>query len=377
MKRQTLLFFPLFLACGRTSAESSTVRTYATNLRANYQDVVTEIEALKVAVDAFVAVPTGDGLQAAQTAWLATRPPYGECETSRFYGGPIDQAQGVMNEWPIDENFIDYTAGNPQGGIINDTHNYPEITAEVLAVADQKGGIENLSTGFHAIEFLLWGQRLAQTEGPGQRPYTDYLDGGTATHQARRRTYLKTVTAMLLADMKGLTAAWDLTSATSYGSKFVAADSHQSLTKMLRGMSNLAIAELYYERMSDPYRTKDRKDEESCFSEATLSDLIGNALGVEDVYLGRYVNLEGKTLSGTSMSDLVKAKNPSLDMQMRQQITAVRDAIAAIPPPFDHAVLAPEESDAHQKVKAALDAFSPLQTTLHSIAETLGVTINL
>jgi putative iron-regulated protein len=348
------------------------VHQYAVNLDLNYKEVIARLQDLQTAVDSFVAAPSQSGLDAARNAWLAARPAYGECEVSRFYGGPLDQAQGGMNEWPIDENFIDYTDGNPMGGIINDPVDYPQITVMVLAAADERGGIENLSTGFHAIEFLLWGQRISAGDGPGQRPFTDFVDGGTEANQDRRRTYLQTATQMLVSDMKKVDAAWDLSNPSSYGAQIVNGAPQDGLAKMLRGYSNMAIAELFYERLRDPVTTQDRKDEESCFSENTGVDLSANALGVEDVYLGRY----GTTI-GPSVSSLVAAKDPALDGQMRLQLQNMRAAIDAIPPPFDHSVLAPPTDPARMKVQAAIDAFAPMRDTIDKVATTLGVTLNI
>jgi putative iron-regulated protein len=353
------------------------VRQYAINLDANYQDAVAQIAALKTSVDAFVAAPTADGIVACQQAWLIAHQSFGHSEYSRFYGGPIDQAQGGMNEWPIDENFIDYTVGNPQGGIINDTADYPQITQQVLASADEKGGLENLSTGFHAMEFLLWGLRADQTQGPGMRPYTDFLDGGTSANQDRRRTYLQVVASMLLDDMRGLEAQWNLTGNTNYGSQLVTGKPQDMLTKIYRGFSQMAISELFYERMYDPIVSQDQKDEESCFSESTLNDLVANALGDQDVYLGRYQTLLGSTLQGPSISDLVRAKNPALDAHARQELAAVLMAIEAIPPPFDHAVLAPPTSPENMAVQAAVTAYQPVQATLDQIAQALGIANNI
>jgi putative iron-regulated protein len=371
----------LLLACGSgagpTDPTASVVRQYAVNLDANYKDDVTQAQALKAAVDAFVAAPTADGLAACQRAWLSAQQWYGQGEYSRFYGGPIDQAQGGMNEWPIDESFIDYTVQNPNGGIINDPTDYPQLTTQVLATADEKGSIENLSTGLHAIEFLLWGQRPDPTQGPGTRPYTDYVDGGTAANQDRRRTYLQVVTSILLDDLRGMEAQWNLSDTTSYASQLLVGTAHDAMTKLLRGVSQMAISELLYERMDDPLVAQDQKDEESCFSESTLDDLVANALGIEDAYLGHYQTLAGPVLQGPSISDLVKAKNPSLDAQLRQELAAVRTAIGAIPPPFDHAVLAPVTSPEHMAVQAAVDAFQPMQGLLDQAAQALGVVNNL
>jgi putative iron-regulated protein len=373
MPRKALpLLAALAIGCSQPDPVAPVVHQYAVNLDANYKDVIARLEDLQAAVDAFVAAPSADLQVAAQQAYLAVRPWYGECEVSRFYGGPMDQAQGGMNEWPIDEAFIDYTVGNPLGGIINDPTDYPQLTATVLATADEKGGLENLSTGFHAIELLLWGQRAAQTDGPGQRPYTDFVDGGTAANQDRRRTYLSVATQLLLDDMRGLEAQWDLTDKKSYGAELVAGSSKDGLTKMYRGFSQMAISELLYERMSDPFRSQDRKDEESCFSESTSIDLNANMLGVEDVWLGQYHDLQGP-----SVQSLVAAKDPALAAQVTQQLATVKAAIAAIPPPFDHAVIADPSTPEHQGVQAAIDAFAPVQGLLDQAAGTLGIVNNL
>ncbi|HTL35272.1 MAG TPA: imelysin family protein [Kofleriaceae bacterium] len=370
MKRALVTCLALLVGCS-SDDRAPVVRQYAVNLHQNYVDTGVKLQALRVAVEAFVAGPSAEGLVACQQAWLDARPEFGEAEISRFYNGPLDEAQGRMNEWPIDENFIDYTFGNPNAGIINDLATYPQINEQVLAEATGNGGIENLATGYHAIEFLLWGQRLDQTLGPGERPYTDYVDGGTAANQGRRRIYLSTATSMLLSDMRSVTAQWELDDPGSYGTKFVA-NSQEGLEDMVRGFSTMAIAELRFERLGNPYVTKDRKDEESCFSESTHLDLIANARGIENVYLGRYHDL-----SGPSLSDLVKAKNPALDADMRQQLADIRAAIEAIPPPFDHAVLAPVGSDANLKVEAAINSFSRFLDTFHSVAFELGVEPNL
>ena len=177
---------------------------------------------------------------------------------------------------------------------------------------------------------------------------------------------------MLVGDIMQLTTEWDLDDPNSYGSKMVSGSSHEALGKMLRGASNLAISELLYERLSDPYLTRDRKDEESCFSENTYVDLVANARGVENVYLGRY-----RDLAGPSLSDLVKAKNPDLDTKLRQQLAAARAAVEAIPQPFDHAVLEPDSSEGRMKVKAAIDALGPLRDDFIAVATTLDLPINL
>jgi putative iron-regulated protein len=352
------------------------VHQYAVNLDASYKDAIKQAEALDTAIQAFVAAPSADGLVSCQTAWVTAHVWYGQSEYSRFYGGPIDQAQGGMNEWPIDESFIDYTQQSPNGGMINDPTDYPQINAQILATADEKGGTENLSTGFHAIEFLLWGERPDPSKGPGTRPYTDYVDGGTAANQDRRRTFLSVVSTGLVGDLRAMEAQWTLGDKSTYASQTLA-NPAAALAKFFRGISQMAISELLYERLDDPYVSLDKKDEESCFSESTYQDLVANALGIEDAYTGHYQTLSGSVFQGPAISDLVKAKTPSLDAQLRQEFAAVRTAIGAIPPPFDQAVLSPPMSAPRMAVGAAVDAFQPMQGLLDKAGQALGIVNNL
>lgn len=363
-------------ACGgdadEPDLEAQVARQYALILDAMYKDSIVGVEALKVRIDDFVAEPSAEGLEAAKEAWLAARPPYGEVEVSRFYGGPMDYAQGAMNEWPIDENYIDYTAINPEGGVINDPEQFPDISPSLLASLVARGGTENYATGYHAIEYMLWGQRLDQLEGPGNRSYTDFVDGGTAMNQDRRRKYLETITLMLLEALRAVDAEWDLSDEKSYGAKFVAGDPHEAVTLIYRGFSQQLIAEILYERLAAPFLSKDRKDEQSCFSESTWEDLVANMRGTSRVYVGDY----GK-LKGPGLGDLIVAKDPDVDKRMRARFELIRDAIDDIIPPLDHAILADPSSEEYMRVEDAVDSFEPLLDLLREGSDALDIVNNL
>ena len=124
-----------------------------------------------------MAAPSQATLDAARKSWLAAREFYGQTEAFRFYGGPIDGdngPEGRMNGWPMDESYVDYVEGKPNAGFINNPKF--KLSKASLAKANEHGGEENISTGWHAIEFLLWGQDLSET-GPGDRPFDDYVKG--------------------------------------------------------------------------------------------------------------------------------------------------------------------------------------------------------
>ena len=385
--RSHLLLALLAVGCGSPAADSpwddtdfrgraaAVSEQYVHVLTANYADTLHAAEALQAEVDAFLAAPSAAGLAAARSAWVAAREFYGQTEVYRFYGGPIDaepdNLEAQINSWPLDEVYIDYVEGAPDGGIINDRETYPTLDRALLLDLNAAGGEDDISTGWHAIEFLLWGQDL-RADGPGARPFTDYVRDGTgsATNQDRRGQYLQLVTDLLVDDLRKIAAAWD--PGAPYHDEFAAADPREALTRMLLGMGSLSGAELSGERMAVAFETREQEDEHSCFSDNTHRDLYNNALGIENVYLGRYA-----ALTGPSLSALIAERDPALDETLREQLRASVDAMARIPPPFDQAIQAPDDDPARVAVADAIAALKAQTATIAEAAALLEITLNV
>lgn len=360
-----------------SALEQETVKGYASLVHETYAASLAGAKALKAAIDAFVSAPSQATLDAARKAWIDARPAYIQTEAFRFYGGPIDGDdgnEGAINAWPLDEAYIDYVKGNENAGIVNDTAKYPQITKELLLELNEKDGEKNISTGWHAIELLLWGQDTSET-GPGNRPFTDFLEtGGTAKNQARRKAYLTIVTELLVEHLEALEKAWRIDDPSSYGAKMVAGDTKAALGNILKGIGALGGVELSRERMSTAYETKDPEEEHSCFSDTTVPiDHLNDVVSIENVYLGTF---GGKTISG-GLSKLVASKDPSLDTKMRDVLKRSRETVAAIPAPFDTAILGDDSAPGRKKLKAAIDATKEIGTATVDIATALGTKINL
>jgi putative iron-regulated protein len=349
------------------------VRAYADIAFANYRDTQATVVELDSAIDAFLADPTEATLQTAMDRWVVARLRYTPTEVFRFYDGPIDNAvdgpEGRINAWPLDEAYIDYVQGDPNAGVINMTALYPEITEDVLVELNERDGEENISTGFHAIEFLLWGQDLS-ADGPGARPASDFSVGQEPSVE-RRRQYLQLVSDLLVADIGQVAEAWDPEGEANYRAEFLAADPDLALQKILTGMGILSGHELAGERMSVAYETKDQEDEHSCFSDTTLADLAGNAEGIRMVYLGEYGDV-----AGPGIAALVAAVDPALDARLRSQLDASVAAIAAIPAPFDQQITAADDAPGRQAILAAIEALEAQTATLAEAAAMLGLTGN-
>ncbi|MBX3193049.1 MAG: iron-regulated protein [Labilithrix sp.] len=380
------------IACGSDTADPPTGTTgdalanagpvaaqYATNVHANYVEALAKAKALQIAIDAFVAAPSPATHEAAKAAWIAARAPYSPSEVYRFYGGPIDDEktgpEGAINAWPLDENFIDYTVDDDGAGIVNHPELVAQITEDAIRGENEKGGEKNISSGYHAIEFLLWGQ---DTDPPsmktaGKRPHTDFVvgAGATAKNQERRGQYLKVVAAMLVADLESLVDAW-APGKDNYAKTFVA-DPKDAVTKMLVGIGSMANAELSGERMTVAFKNRDQEDEHSCFSDTTNDDIEGNAKGIENVYLGKYGASDGQGLE-----DLVKAVDPALDAEMKKAIADANAALAKMKQaPFDYSISQPDGSPERDAVLAVIKAVKAEAELIVRIGAKLGVTFEL
>ncbi len=359
---------------------------YAEMLFAEYSDAVTGVDDLQGAL-APITTGTADQalLESAREAWIASRPAYLQSEAARFYGGPIDDPdtgpEGRINAWPLDEAYVDYVLGAggvpSYGGLVNDPTLLPEVTEQAIASLNEVGSEENLSLGYHAIEFLLWGQDLSAT-GSGDRPFTDYVIGDAAgMNQDRRRLYLGAAAVALGEDLVFVRDAWAPGVAENYRAEFVALPPREGVRRIIVGMGRLSGGELAGQRMGVAYNTKDQNDEHSCFSDTTLQDQYHDALGIQNVYLGRYVRTDGTMVSGASLSDLVRARDPALDTRFRAELWASLDAIQAIPGPFDQAILGADSAPGRVAILAAINALHRQTDTISEIARVLGVVVNL
>jgi putative iron-regulated protein len=347
------------------------LQNYAAIAQATYADALQAAQALQKAVDAFNSKPSEAGLEAARKAWIAAREPYGQTEVFRFYGGPIDDdkdIEGRLNAWPLDEAYIDYVKGKSDSGLINNPK--APLSIERLIKLNARGGETNVATGYHAIEFLLWGQDF-NPNGPGQRPYTDFVDG-QGTNADRRRMYLKLVTDQVVADLQYLTAQW-ADGQANYRAEFVKDKPELALRKVLTAMAVLSSAELAGERMQVALDNQDQEDEHSCFSDNTHRDIVTNALGIRNVLLGQYKRIDGSSVSGPGIKDLVADKDAKLAGQLVADFTAGVTTAEAIQAPFDQEIIGKKDAPGRKRVQAAIAALNKQTGTLVKAARTLGI----
>lgn len=349
---------------------------YAHIVHATYRDTAAQAADLQAKVEAFLAAPSEAGLEAARDAWRAAREPYLQSEVFRFYDGPIDNPidgpEGQINAWPLDENYIDYVAGDDAAGIVND----PEATidAEALMALNEAGGEANIATGYHAIEFLLWGQDH-DPDGPGDRPYTDFVtDGsGTANNQARRAEYLRVTTALLAEQLAHVAEAWT-PGAANYGAEFTAAAPEVGLERILTGMIVLSGFETGGERLQTSYDSGEQEDEHSCFSDNTHRDMVQDVRGIQNVWLGSYTKLDGTALSGVGVKDVVAAVDADLASTLDARIAESLALAEALQPPFDREI-AFDNTAGRARVLALIQSLRTQESLLQDAFRAFGLSV--
>ena len=343
------------------------IDAYVEGVSKQYALALGDARKMSAAIDALLAQPSQATLEAARAAWAAARPAYLRTEAFRFYDGPIEEIESRINSWPMNEAFIDYTRDDPKSGLIND----PGFTIEAAAIAarNQVSDEADVTTGWHAIEFLLWGQDF-NAEGPGDRPFTDYTPGAPAND--KRRAYLKAVTDLLVDDLAGVAKAWDLSDPNSYGASLRAMPQREAVGRMLNGIAVLAGSEFRSERMAVALDSGDQEDEQSCFSDTTHQDFVHDMAGIEDVYYGR-----AGGAPGASLSDLVKTLDAAQAQKIDAAMADARAKVAALGDPWDQVLAAAPDSKARQDAEAAVEALGALALELKAAGKTLGVLVQV
>lgn len=347
------------------------VAHYAHMVHASYSDTLAAARAMQGAIAGFTAQPSAATLAEARKTWLAAREFYGQTEAFRFYGGPIDNdsgPEGRINAWPMDESYVDAVPGKPNAGLVNNRKF--AINKKNLSAQNERGGEENIATGWHAIEFFLWGQDVSDT-GPGDRNFEDFEDG-KAPNADRRRQYLTVVTELLIDDLTALVKAWAPEVKDNYRARFVKGN-RESLRKMLVGLGSLSRGELAGERLEVALSSQDQEDEHSCFSDNTHRDAVTNALGIQNVWLGQYRQASGTVLAGPSLRDLVAAQNAQLADKTTQQIASSVAAAEAIQAPFDQEIMGGKESAGRQRIQKAIDSLTQQSKDLVAAANAIGI----
>jgi putative iron-regulated protein len=373
------------------------VKTYVAIAHAKYEDSLITARELDKAIDALIANPGEETLKAARDAWIKARVPYQQTEAYRFGNPIVDEWEGRVNAWPLDEGLIDYVdqtygtesdeneyyvlnvIANPKLSIAGKEIDASTITPELLSGTLQElGGVEaNVATGYHAIEFLLWGQDLNGTgPGAGARPATDFdTKNCTGGNCDRRAQYLKAASSLLVTDLEEMVKQW---TPEGEAAKAVLEDPKKGITAMLTGMGSLSYGELAGERMKLGLLLHDPEEEHDCFSDNTHNSHLNDAIGIQQVYTGSYTRVDGSKVEGPSLSQLVAEKDAALDKEMTAKLNRTVEAMQAMArraetvEAYDQ-MIGENNKDGNAAVQAAIDGLVDQTKTIERVISALDL----
>ncbi|MDN3526573.1 imelysin family protein [Halomonas sabkhae] len=384
---------------GDVTAEK-VVGHYADLAHANFDDALGAARTLDQHIEALLDNPSQETLQAARDAWRQARIPYMQTEVFRFGNPVVDDWEGQLNAWPLDEGMIDYVksddyqhelgnAGATANIIANQSIqvggeqvDVSELTPELLADLNEIGGSEaNVASGYHAIEFLLWGQDLNGFDaGHGERKASDFMSGEDCTNGncERRGTYLETASQLLINDLEWMVAQWAPESDDNYRQALLAESPQEGLRRMLFGMGSLSLGELAGERMKVALEANSVEDEHDCFSDNTHNSHYFNGQGVQNVYTGRYERQDGSTLEGPALADLLASHDAELHATLSSQLEASMQQLgeikqAAENPMYFDMMIAPGNEEGAEMVNSAIASLVEQTGSIEKAAGALGV----
>ncbi|GED22745.1 imelysin family protein [Halomonas halmophila] len=405
--RRAVLLAALFPASAMASQGDVTaeqvVGHYADLAHANFDDALGAARTLDERIDALLDNPSQETLQAARDAWRQARIPYMQTEVFRFGNPVVDNWEGQLNAWPLDEGMIDYVksddyhhelgnAGATANIIANQSIqvggkkvDVSELTPELLAGLNEIGGSEaNVASGYHAIEFLLWGQDLNGFDaGHGNRPASDFMSGEDCTHGncERRGHYLEAASQLLINDLEWMVAQWAPQKKDNYRQTLLARSPQEGLRRMLFGMGSLSLGELAGERMKVALVANSVEDEHDCFSDNTHNSHYFNGQGIHNIYTGRYERLDGSTLEGPALADLLTSQNAELAATLSERLDASMQQLGEIKnaaeadesPMYFDMMIAPGNEKGAELVNSAIASLVKQTGTIEKAAGALGV----
>lgn len=348
-----------------SAVTTACVRAHARRAERAYADSLGSALAMRAAVREFCASPSEATLARAREAWTVAREAYGRTEAYRFGNGPIDSRRGGretwINAWPVDEACIEPADRSVARGIVGDPSTHPVLNRTLIRLHNQRGGETNVCTGWHAIEFMLWGEDRSE-DAPGARPASDFSDA-SGPRAARRRDYLREITEMLCEDLEAVASAWRAGSG-EYRARFETDPT--SIRWIMAGPALLAGFEMAGERLAVAYETRDQEEEHSCFSDTTHRDFRANVRGIESVLTG---SGDDGVIAAVRVRDAAAAESIE-----RALARAVR-SVDAIPAPFDRAIRAPDGSPERARLREAMEALESLSEAVGAGGRALGFSL--
>ncbi|HID80976.1 MAG TPA: iron-regulated protein A precursor [Chromatiales bacterium] len=325
-----------------------------------YTDLDTAAAALLAAVQALQAGgATEPEMDTAQAAWIAARVPWESSEGFLF--GPVDSLgiDPAIDSWPLNTaDLVAFMASNP------------DQTAIEAASDDVRG--------FHAIEWLLFGDGVADNEKTAAE-----LTPGEMGYLIALAQAFKAQTGLLASswttDFNGAGPYATILKTPGAGQTF--ASQGAVMEELIAAMSGIAD-EVANAKIAEPLGTAapgDTSKVESQYSWNSLTDFHNNIQSIMNVYTGKQgYDWQTDTISSglNGVYAFVEKHDPALALRVLTEITDAQKAIALVKgdgidtttditgtaKPFREQI---KDAAGRALIQTAIDAVNTIMTTLN------------
>lgn len=338
------------------SFEATEMITNLTNdvIVAGYEALNDKAAVFVSATQTLVNTPTEENLAAAQQAWKDVRVPWEQGEAHIF--GPVDalSIDPHLDTWPLNTSDLSALLANQTSFSADEIKNWNDDVQ-----------------GFHTMEFLLFGDGVADNEKS--------IEEMTELE----REYLSATAEVFKNHTQTLFDAWvvanDPNDSESPAYKDLLLDPNNDfyasqlgvIEELINGMIGI-VDEVGNGKIAEPFgtsvETSDTSTVESQYSWNSLVDFSDNIQGVQNVYRGEYPEQADKQ----GIIDFVEAADATVAARVDGEIEAAIAAIKAIAGdnnmPFRQAI---GDETARERIQTAIDALTVLQSSLENDVLTL------
>ena len=286
---------------------------YVRQIDTDFKQAGIEIKKFQSSIATLTDQTNIENLNLSKQAWLNAHSAYELTTLHRYYAtqlmGEQDslvlmQLQYQINHWPIVPGYIDYVDGYPDSGIVHDIN----VNLDADSLREQHGSfdVSEVTLGFHAIEFLLWGYDADSVA----RPATDFdavleltpkeIESGYTLEQLsnnRRRLFLSVVVDTLVKDFLALQSLW-LAEEPSISQRIESISGTELIVILADSMSAMLTQELLQRSLYPMLNGDFVESVQSPYSRSTQNAVSSQLSGLERLLLER------QTENGTTL-DLV------------------------------------------------------------------------
>ena len=132
--KKFLLVSLVYLICFLSFSKGSITENYANLAHAKYKDSLTLAKIMLSKINFFLEAPSEKKFLEVKKSWLKARTVYQQTEVFRFGNAIVDEWEGKVNAWPLDEGLIDYVDNTNYYPSENDFSNFNVVANPILKV---------------------------------------------------------------------------------------------------------------------------------------------------------------------------------------------------------------------------------------------------